>query len=516
MFHDIPPDKHATYVNPVCSEKLLDDGALKLRTRATIGGDQIDYPYSTTAVTAELESIKILLNAMISDNAAFSTVDIEDFYLGTALPHPEFIRIPVKFIPKKVMRFYHLHPFLHKGALYCIVLKTHYGLPQAGALSQARLFEHLESNGYHQLYHAPALFRNKTGSIRFALVVDDFAVVWSSNKSMNHFLSTLRKLYTIKVDYNGYKYLGLSININRKQRHVTLSMPGYIARLLKRVRPNGIKGATTPAIYSPPNFKNPKSQTATVDDSPLASPTQHHELQVVVGTLLYYARTVDPTIMTAVHELGSVQAKPTQKDMRKLERLLQYVSTHQHQGIRFHASTMQLQVQSDASYLCRPKARSVLGGLHYLGTMDQINGPFFCTSKVISCVVTSAAEAELGAAFQNAQKAAQFRNTLLELGYPQEPTPILVDNTVAEGLANDTINAKRSKSMDVRFFWIRDRVKKAEFWMKHLAGRWNISDFFTKPLPKEKFDQFTPYLVVQLDENVPSPKRNTVKMTKSL
>jgi hypothetical protein len=131
-------------------------------------------------------------------------------------------------------------------------------------------------------------------------------------------------------------------------------------------------------------------------------------------------------------------------------------------------------------------------------------------------VVTSAAEAELGAAFQNAQKAAQFRNTLLELGYPQEPTPILVDNTVAEGLANDTINAKRSKSMDVRFFWIRDRVKKAEFWMKHLAGRWNISDFFTKPLPKEKFDQFTPYLVVQLDENVPSPKRNTVKMTKSL
>ena len=52
--------------------------------------------------------------------------------------------------------------------------------------------------------------------------------------------------------------------------------------------------------------------------------------------------------------------------------------------------------------------------------------------------------------------------------------------------------------------------------MKHLAGRWNISDFFTKPLPKEKFDQFTPYLVVQLDENVPSPKRNTVKMTKSL
>ena len=168
-----------------------------------------------------------------------------------------------------------------------------------------------------------------------------------------------------------------------------------------------------------------------------------------------------------------------------MERLLKYVSVHQNHGIRFHASSMQLQIQSDASYLSRPKARSVLGGLHYLGSIHEINGPFFCTSKMISCVVTSAAEAELGAAFQNAQKGAQFRNTLIELGYPQQPTPILVDNTVAEGLASDTINAKRSKSMDVRFFWLRDRVKKAQFYMQHLKGKWNIADFFPKPLPKE-------------------------------
>ena len=96
----------------------------------------------------------------------------------------------------------------------------------------------------------------------------------------------------------------------------------------------------------------------------MATEAQQHELQVVVGTLLYYARTVDPSILTAVHELGSVQAKPTAKDMMKLERLLQYVSTHQRGATRYYASSMQLQVQSDASYLCRPKVRSVLGGYH--------------------------------------------------------------------------------------------------------------------------------------------------------
>jgi hypothetical protein len=516
MFCNIPSDKNATYVNPVCNEKVKDDGAMKFRTRATIGGDRIDYPYTTTAITAELESIKLLLNAMISDNAAFSTVDLEDFYLGTTLPHPEYIRIPAKFISKKVMEFYLLEKFLYKGALFCIVLKTHYGLPQAGALSQARLFAHLEQHGYHQLFHAPALFRNSDGSIRFALVVDDFAVVWSSKKAMKHFLQTLRKMYTIKVDYHGSRYLGLDIAINRQQRHVTLSMPGYILKLLKKIRPNGIKGARTPSSYCQPNYKHATAQTATVDSTPLASPAQQKELQVVVGTLLYYARTVDPSILTVVHELGSVQASPSVQDMLKMERLLQYVSVHQLHGLRFHASNMQLQIQSDASYLSRTKARSVLGGFHYLGSTEYINGPFFCTSKIISCIVTSAAEAELGAAFQNAQKGAQFRNTLIELGYPQQASTILVDNTVAEGLAKDTVNARRSKSMDVRFFWLRDRVKKGEFLIKHLQGRYNISDFFTKPLPTDKFYQFLLFLIVVIDANFTTPKRQTVVMSKML
>ena len=88
---------------------------------------------------------------------------------------------------------------------------------------------------------------------------------------------------------------------------------------------------------------------------------------------------------------------------------------------------------------------------------------------------------------------------MLELGYPQLPTPIMIDNTVAVGLAADTINAKRSKSMDVRFFWLRDRIKKGQFRVQHLARKFNISDFFTKSLPKDKFNQFYEYVVVNLD-----------------
>jgi hypothetical protein len=59
---------------------------------------------------------------------------------------------------------------------------------------------------------------------------------------------------------------------------------------------------------------------------------------------------------------------------------------------------------------------------------------------MISCIVASAAEAELAAGFQQAQIAVRLRNTLTDLGYPQLPTLLLINNTVAIGLANDTIN----------------------------------------------------------------------------
>ncbi len=111
--------------------------------------------------------------------------------------------------------------------------------------------------GYHQLPSNPSVVCNSDGSIRFTLVVDDFAVVWTNQQSMDHFISTLTELYEIKVNWLGTKYLGMEIDINRGKRYVTLTMPGYIDKLILKVCPDGIKGASTPAVYSPPNYANP-------------------------------------------------------------------------------------------------------------------------------------------------------------------------------------------------------------------------------------------------------------------
>ncbi len=168
---------------------------------------------------------------------------------------------------------------------------------------------------------------------------------------------------------------------------------------------------------------------------------------------------------------------------------------------------------SDASYLSRPRARSVGGWFAYFGDTHTINGPVAYASKMLDCVVASVAEAELGSAFMSAQRAVQHRNTLADFDYPQPPTLLRIDNTVALGLADNKLNRKRAKSMDMRYFWLADRVRQGHFRVAHIAGKYNIADHFTKILPKQIFNIFVPFLVVNLDSMPTRPKAKTKTFT---
>eukprot|EP00804_Cyclotella_cryptica_P000099 CCRYP_013740-RA/>CCRYP_013740-RA protein AED:0.54 eAED:0.62 QI:0/0/0/1/0/0/2/0/116 len=50
-----------------------------------------------------------------------------------------------------------------------------------------------------------------------------------------------------------------------------------------------------------------------------------------------------------------------------------------------------------------------------------------------------------------------MRLTLEELGHPQPPTPIHVDNSTTVGIVNNTIKRQKSQSMEMGYFWLLDR-----------------------------------------------------------
>ena len=118
-------------------------------------------------------------------------------------------------------------------------------------------------------------------------------------------------------------------------------------------------------------------------------------------------------------------------------------------------------------------------------------------SSLIDVVVASAAECEYAALFIAGQEGEGLRTILQELGYPQGRTLIYCDNKCAVGLANDAVKIKRSKSVDMRFHWIRDRVRQQHFQVQWRKGANNLADFFTKPLPVHVHRSLLPLLVVR-------------------
>jgi hypothetical protein len=78
-------------------------------------------------------------------------------------------------------------------------------------------------------------------------------------------------------------------------------------------------------------------------------------------------------------------------------------------------------------------------------------------------VVSSTAEAELGGLFYNGKEACPIHITLEELGYPQPPTVLVTNNSTATGIANNTVKQKRSRAIDMCFYWTLDRVRQGQF-----------------------------------------------------
>jgi len=471
-YEDIPKGRFATYPRIVVADRPEKENPR--RVRLTLGGDKVDYPGKVSTHTADTTTCKIMFNSVISTpGARFMTGDLKDFYLGTPMDRPEFVAIPVELIPKEIMDRYNLWPKVKNGKVYFRVDKGMYGLPQAGRLAWERLVAFLAPHGYRPVPITAGLWKHDTRDLAFTLVVDDFGVKYVKRDDAVHLMTTLKELYIVSEDWEGKRYCGLTLDWDYEKRTCDISMPGYVERALQRfAHPAPSRPEHSPHEWQEPQYGRKVQYAPDPDTTPPLDKDLIKRVQAISGVLLFYSRQVDPTILMALSEISTQQAKPTAKTMDKVVKLLNYLATHPDASVRFVASDMVLWTDSDASYLTAPKARSRAGGYHFLSskppngrapTNDDPpppdNGAVLVLCKIMREVLSSAAEAESGGLFLNGKEAVPIRITLEELGHEQPPTPLQTDNNTASGIANDDVKQKRSKAMDMRFYWVQDRVR---------------------------------------------------------
>jgi hypothetical protein len=115
--------KDVTYIKFVC--RIITEKKDPYRTRASMGGNLINYPDDMGTPTTNLLLIKIFLNSVISmPGAWFANADISNLYLMTTLKRPEYAKVKLSDIPEEVIQEYKLcDKVTPDGFVYMMVVR---------------------------------------------------------------------------------------------------------------------------------------------------------------------------------------------------------------------------------------------------------------------------------------------------------------------------------------------------------------------------------------------------------
>ncbi len=177
--------------------------------------------------------------------------------------------------------------------------------------------------------------------------------------------------------------------------------------------------------------------------------------------------------------LVSKQAAPTEKNNSEMHATFRLRSITRRCNRHLPTSNMRLVILSNALYLSEPKAQSRAGSQMFMAGTEDIpinNGAILNILQIIRAVMSSAAEAEVGALFINAKTAVSMQRTFNEMGHPQTCTPIQAKKFSAYALLTNKILPKVLKAMDMQIHWLHCCKAQDQYRFYWRPGTQNLAD----------------------------------------
>ena len=149
----------------------------------------------------------------------------------------------------------------------------------------------------------------------FSLVVDDFGVKYAGKQHANHLFSALEEHYEATTDWEGKLYCGLTLHWDYNTRTVDISMSGYVTAALHQFQHETPRQPChAPSQWSQrPNYGAKVQLTDPINSTNKMAQEQTKLCQQVVSKFLFYAHTVDATMLHALNLLSAAQTKGIQQ-----------------------------------------------------------------------------------------------------------------------------------------------------------------------------------------------------------
>lgn len=383
------------------------------------------------------------------------------------------------------------YPSPNSSGKVCLLVKTLYGLKQAGRRWYQRLCEVMEKLGFRRCDVDQAVFyKHDVRGITIILVhVDDCTIAATSTDLVHEFKDSVRKHFEISDLGELHWLLGIEIKRQREQRTLHISQRSYIDSLVRRYNLEDAKPVSIP-LETNHNLSSSQSPS---------TPHEHAQMRDVpyreaVGSLMYASLGTRPDISFAVQTLSRFAHNPGLPHWNAVKRIIRYLVGTREYWLTYGGDKQELVGYGDADGSMAEDRKAITGYAFLLN-----GGAVSWSAKRQEIISLSTTESELVAATHTAKEAIWLRSLLSQLfDMSLFPTTIYSDNQSAIALTKDHRYHARTKHIDIRFHFVRWVVERGSITLVYCPTDDMVADTLTKALPSSKVKHFASRLGLAL------------------
>ena len=310
--------------------------------------------------------------------------------------------------------------------------------------------------------------------ILLAIYIDDGLIAASSENDIGDLVQYLNREFKTKTG-NLECYLGIEVD-QGIDGSIHIHQNAYSRKILKRFNMDECNAVAIPADqhHSTSSRSYPNEEEENALDVPYRE---------AVGSLMYLAVATRPDIAYAVGTVSQYLANPKRFHWNAVKRIFKYIKGTLDYGIFFvNKVNLNLNGFSDADYARDEGTRKSTSGYAFMLGSSIVS---WCSQKQRTVALLTT-ESEYVAACQSIKELVWLKLLMAEL-ISNNSITLYMDNQCVIRLIQNPEFHKRTKHIDVRYHFIREKFRDGVFQLEYVHTSNQLADIFTKPLNFETF-----------------------------
>ena len=465
---DIPTNTRIVNTRFVLTLKVNQDGTIdKYKARLValgygqVQGENFDETY---APVAQLTTVRTVLVLCLHYGIVPQHLDVKTAFLNATLTHEVYVKLPTG--------------VTIQDKSYGKALKSIYGLKQAARdwYQMQNKFILSFDTRFKRSSIDPCLYTiNENDFVALVSVhVDDYVAGCTDDAWYQRYLKAFSTTFEITNLGVLSNLLQMKVEWQPFHKGVSISQPRYIKDTAERYGILGCKPMQTPME------KNLNLTRAIVCDTSLP-------YRNLIGALLWIARATRPDINFAVIYLSTFLSCYDERHFKAAKRVLRYLVTTVDKELTYHrvpkSRGLSVKIYSDSDWAGDANDR-----ISFSGSLTFLNGSLISWNcRKQRSVALSSTEAEYMALSDATRETLYVQNLISEFFTVILPIPIFVDNKGAGYIAENDINNKLTKHIDIRYHFTRQHIREKTIELFYVPSADNVADICTKALGPEVF-----------------------------